>query len=69
MTHFVHVRNATVAKIRKQKVYFGKCQFLYTLKVNWKSQRLDKMQIHASTVEGTAQTNLSAVLPFWTEEE
>jgi len=27
------------------------------------------MQIHACTVEGAAQTNLLAVLPFWIKEE
>jgi len=27
------------------------------------------MQIHVCTVEGAAQTNLSAVVPFWIAEE
>jgi len=27
------------------------------------------LQIHTCTVEGAAQTNLSAVLPFWIAEE
>jgi len=31
--------------------------------------RLKEMQIDYCTVEGAAQTNLSAVLPFWIEEE
>jgi len=33
------------------------------------SFRLKEMQIHTCTVEGAAQTNLSAVLPFWMAEE
>jgi len=36
----------------------------FTPEVKWISLRLKEMQIHASTVERAAQTNISAVLPF-----
>ncbi len=41
---------------------FGKRKITFTPTV---SLRMKEMQIHFCTVEGAAQTNLSAVLLFW----
>jgi len=45
------------------------CEGSFMQRVKLINLRLKEVQIHTLPVEGTAQTNLSPLLPFWITEE